>query len=431
MIPVRSLSLARPTPALPGTFRSLRIHNYRLYWLGLLVSLVGTWMQSVAQAWLVLDLTGSPLALGTVTALQFLPVLFLSLPAGVIVDRVPKQRLILVTQSVQMLQALALGLLVVTGQVQLWHVYALAMLLGLTNAFDNPARQAFVSELVGPDDLPNAVGLNSTLFNGARILGPALGGVLIALVGVGPCFLGNAASFLAVLASLLAMRRSELRPARPPRNGRLLSQVAEGLRFASSTPVVRLPLLLLAVVGTLGYNFTVTLPLLARYALGSDALGFGGLTSAIGLGSLVGALIVASVQRTSIRAILLGAATFALLLLAVAASPWYPLTLGLLMALGLASIAYSTGTNTTLQLNTPPELRGRVMSLFTLLFIGSTPLGGLATGALADALGIRVALGLEALVCLAGVVAVAALARRATEAVAAPAASSRVERRAA
>lgn len=396
---------------IPRTFRSLRNYNYRLYWIGLLISLVGTWMQTVAQGWLVLDLTGSPLSLGTVTALQFLPVLVLSLPAGVLVDRVPKRRLIAFTQSAAMLQALALGLLVVTGQVQLWHVYLLALLLGCTTAFDNPARQAFVSELVAREDLPNAVGLNSTLFNGARIVGPALGGLVIATFGIGICFLGNAVSFLAVLAGLLLMRPEELRPARSVSRGRLLGQIADGLRFARHTRAVLLPMILMAVIGTFGYNFTVVLPLLARYALDTDALGFGALTSAMGLGSLIGALAVASLQRTSLRLILLAAAAFSALELAVAVSGSYPLTTLLLVVLGLASIFFSTGVNTTLQLHTPEHLRGRVMSLFTLLFLGSTPLGGLVTGALADRLGIQATLATEALLCGLAVLAVTWIAR--------------------
>lgn len=399
----------RPLPFRPGvprTFRALRGYNYRLYYSGLLISLIGTWMQTTAQAWLVLDLTDSPLALGSVIALQFLPYLLFSLPAGVIVDRFPKPRLILVTQSLAMVQALMLAALVFTGAVEIWHVYVLAGLLGLNNSIDNPARQSFLSELVRREDLPNAVALNSTLFNSARIVGPSVGGLLIAVAGVGACFLVNGLSYLAVLAGLLLMRRDLLKPALTKR-APFLRQIGEGLGYVRRTPDLLLPLLLMTVIGMFGYNFTVVLPLLARYALDANPVEFGALTSAMGAGSLIGALVVATLQRTSWRVILWGAAGFSLLEAAVALSRWYVPTLVLLAVLGLCGIAFTTGINTTLQLSSTPEFRGRVMSLYVMVFGGSTPIGGLITGGLADRAGIQATLLLEAAICAAAVAAVA------------------------
>ncbi len=253
------------------TFQSLRNYNFRLFWLGQLVSLVGTWMQIVGQSWLVLELSGSPLALGTMAALQFLPISALTLFAGVLVDRVSKRRLLLLTQSVALTQALLLAVLVYTGLARLWHVYLLAATLGVVNAVEHPARQAFVVELVGRDDLPNAVALNSTLFNGARVLGPAIGGVVIARLGLAYCFLLNAASFLAVLGGLLAMRRQQLLAPAPHARGRVLGELRAGLSFSLHTPPVLLAIALVGVFGTFGYNFTVGLPLLAHDALGLDA----------------------------------------------------------------------------------------------------------------------------------------------------------------
>ena len=388
----------------PRTFQSLRNYNFRLFWFGQLMSLIGTWMQTVGQAWLVLELTQSPLALGTVTALQFLPVLVLTLFAGVIVDRLPKRRLLLVTQSAALVQALALALLVSSGLVQLWHVYLLAALLGLVNAFDNPTRQAFIIEMVGREDLVNAVALNSTLFNGARVVGPALGGIVIASVGLAVCFYVNALSFLAMLAGLLLMREGLLRA--PPRRpaGRVLSQLVEGISYAVRTPAVLLIVILMGTLGTFGYNFTVVLPLLARNVLGVGAEGFGALTSAMGAGSLAAALVLATLRRTSRRTLFLGAASFTLLLAVLAGSRWYAVSLVVMVLLGIAGLAFTATANALLQLSVPDVLRGRILSLYTLLFLGSTPIGGLVTGFLADRWGIQMALGLESLVCAVGVI---------------------------
>ena len=388
---------------LAGTFRSLRNYNYRLFFFGQMISLTGTWMQTIGQAWLVLDLTHSPLALGTVTMLQFLPISLLVLFGGVIADKVPKRRLLVLTQTSAMAQAFVLAFLTWSGLVTLWEIYILAAMLGLTNAIDNPTRQAFVVEMVGRDDIMNAVALNSSMFNGARLVGPAVGGVIIAVVGVGAAFFINGASFIAVIIGLLLMRPRLLYPTRRSGEGRVLEQLVEGLRYSLRTPAILLIVILMAAIGTFGYNFTVVLPLLARNALHVGSIGFGAMTSAVGVGSLVAALTLATLRKTSRRTLLIGAMAFTVFLAAVAASPWYPLTLVLLVALGVASISFTATANTSLQISAPDHLRGRVMSLYMLLFAGTTPIGGALTGIMAERLGIRLTVGIEAAVCAVGI----------------------------
>jgi MFS family permease len=393
-------------------FRAFRNPNYRLFWFGQLVSLTGTWMQSVAQAWLVLRLTGSPLALGTVTLVQTTPFLLFSLFGGVIADRVRKRRLLLVTQTVMALDALTLATLTVSGRITLPLIYVLVGLMGLANAVDNPTRQAFVSEMVGPDDLPNAVALNSTLFNAARLIGPALGGVTIAAVGVAGCFSLNALSFLAVIGGLLRMRPERFFTAPRPARGHVLRQIGEGLRYAVRTPDVALVVLLMAVIGTFGYNFQVIMPLLARFVLHTGPAGFGALTSAVAAGSLIGSLAIAYTGRARWQTLLMGAAGFSVCLLAVALSHVWLVSMALLAALGLCSIVFTATANTRLQLTTPPHLRGRVMSIYSLLFMGSTPVGSLIIGTLAERLGVQPAVAGAAAACGVGVLASLAYARR-------------------
>ena len=393
------------------TFSSLTIYNYRVFWIGQLISLSGTWMQTTAQAWLVLKLTNSSVALGTVTMLQFLPITVLTLFGGVLADRLPKRAVLFCTQVVAMAQALVLAALVLTNTVQLWQVYALALLLGVVNAFDNPTRQAFVSELVGKDQLRNAVALNSSLFNAARVMGPAAGGVIISTVGIGQAFLFNGLSFIPVLAGLALMRPKDFYATAHPPRANVFRQVAEGVRYAVHTPDILLVLLTMAVVGTFGYNYTTILPLLARYVLGTGAVGLGVLTSAVGVGSLVAALAVASARRIS-QAVLLGAAmAFSILLLLVGLSSWLPLTLLLLGLMGAVGIVFTSSANTRLQLTAPGELRGRVMSLYFLLFAGTTPLGGLLVGVLAARLGVQPTVALMGALCITGVAAATVFAR--------------------
>jgi len=397
----------------PGrTFASLAIFNYRVFWLGQLVSVSGTWMQTTAQAWLVLKMTNSPLALGTVTMLQFLPVTVLTLFGGVLADRLPKRKVVFCTQTVAALQALLLAVLVLTNTVQLWQIYALALLLGVVNAFDNPTRQAFVVELVGREHLQNAIALNSSLFNSARVIGPAIGGIVITAVGIGQAFLFNGLSFIPLIVGLLFLRPGQFYAVPQPQRGNVFRQLAAGVRYAVGTPEVLLILMTMAVMGTFGYNFNTILPLIAKYVLHAGALGLGVLTSALGVGSLIAALGVASARRTS-HAVLLGAAAlFSVVLLLVGLSPWLPLTLALLVLLGAASIVFSASANTRLQLTTPSELRGRVMSLYFLLFAGTTPIGGFLVGVLATRMGVQATTVLFGVICLVGVAGASLFARR-------------------
>jgi MFS family permease len=383
-------------------FVALSVRNFRLFWFGQLISLSGTWMQTVGQAWLVLNLTQSPFAVGTVTTLQFLPITLLVLFGGVFADRVPKRRFLVITQSAAMLQALVLALLVSTGAVRLWHVYLLALALGITNAFDNPTRQAFVPEMVGKDLVPNAVPLNSTLFNAARIVGPAIGGITIALFGVAGTFYLNAATFVPVIIALLMMRTSELFPVEKG-SGRMLTQLREGLDFAFRTPSVLLILMLMAFVGTFGYNFSTALPLLARFVLHTGSVGFGTMTAVLGVGSLMAALAIAYTRRSDERQILIGGGVFSVLLILVGLSHWYGLTLVLLMLMGVSGIIFTASANTRLQLLAPGHLRGRIMSLYVLLFAGTTPVGAFLLGNVAERLGVQQAIVLFGVLSTAGV----------------------------
>jgi MFS family permease len=369
------------------TFRSLRIRNYRLFFLGQLVSLTGTWMQQVAQDWLVLRLTDRALPVGITTALQFLPVLLFAAWGGLAADRVDKRRLLAATQAAMGTLALVLGVLTLTGSVRLWMVYLLAFLLGCATAFDMPARQAFVTEMVGSDQVSNAVALNSAVVNSARVVGPAAAGVLIATVGIAPAFLLNAVSYLAVIAGLLAMDPAELhRRAPAPRAG---GQVRAGLRHVWATPVLRSTLLLVAVVGTLGVNTRVVLPLLARFTFQTGPGGYGLLASVAAAGSVVGALAVASRARPTRRLLLGSAAALGVVSLAAAAAPTFGWELAALVPLGVATITFLATANSTLQLASSPQLRGRVMALYGIVFLGSTPLGSVVVGWLAERYGPR------------------------------------------
>jgi MFS family permease len=389
-------------------FRALEVRNYRLFWIGQLISQTGSWMQRTAQDWLVLQLTHSPFALGLVTALQFLPVLLLSLIGGVISDRWPKHRLVTITQVAALIQAAVFAILVGTGAIQLWHVYVLATLQGIITAIDNPVRQSFVVELVGRDHLINAVALNSMLFNGSRIVGPALAGIMIAsasstLGGISLVLAVNAISFVAVLVGLLMMRPSEFSNVPPVVAGKIGQRLLEGLVYVWHTPSVLLVMIVVAAIGTFGYNFSVVLPLLSGFVLHTDAAGFGGLSAALGLGSLIGALSTAYARQVTVRRLIVGSACFSVLLGAVALSTSFAISAALLVALGFAGILFSTSANTLLQLAVPDALRGRVMSLYMLLFAGSTPIGALLIGTLSNIIGVSETLLVCAALCLLGV----------------------------
>lgn len=393
---------SRGVRSLARTFSSFRNRNYRLFWFGQLFSVTGTWVQRIAQAWLVLQLTDSSFALGLVNALQFMPMMFLSLFGGVFADRLPKRKVLIATQSAMSFQALTLALLVSSGAIQVWHIYVLAALLGLATSFDNPTRQAFVIELVGPKDIPNAVALNSSLFNTARIVGPSVGGALIAAFGIAVPFFVNAVSYLAVIGGLLLMRPEDFHDVPRPARGPVLTRMREGISYAIRTPEVAFVLIVLGFLGTFGYQFTVLLPLIARYVLDTGALGFGGLLTAMGAGSLVAALSMAYLNRPTERMLLVGATAFTILLGLVGLSTMLPLTVGILILLGAASITFTATANSRLQLLAPGELRGRVMSLYIFLFAGTAPIGALALGTFAEHLGVRVAVGIMTLICTIG-----------------------------
>jgi MFS family permease len=379
------------------TFAALSVPNYRRYYGGQAISLIGTWMQMTAQAWLVLTITHSSTALGVIVALQTLPVLLLGPYGGVIADRINKRYMMIGLQSAMGVQALILGLLTVTGVVQVWEIGALAALLGLNNAFENPARQSFMMELVGPEHLRNAVSLNSVLVNVARTIGPAVAGILIATVGDGVCFLANAGSFVAVVASLTTMDRSTLSPSTPARRAR--GQLREGLRYVRSTPQLAVPLLMMALAGCLTYEFQVSLPVMASRGLHVGATGYGFMTSAMGIGAVAGGLLVAARGKTGLGPLTLAASGFGVAMGLATLAPGLPLELAALAFAGGMSIAFMSTANSTLQLGAAPEMRGRVMSLWFVGFQGSTPIGGPIVGWVMAVAGARAGLGLGAVTC--------------------------------
>jgi MFS family permease len=381
------------------TFAALSVPNYRRYYGGQAISLIGTWMQMTAQAWLVLTLTHSSTALGGIVALQTLPVLLLAPYGGVIADRVDKRKLMVALQTVMGVQALVLGVLTITHSVKVWEIGALAALLGLNNAFENPARQSFMMEMVGPAHLRNAVTLNSVLVNVARSIGPAVAGVLIATTGEGVCFLVNAGSFVAVVASLMTMKRSELDPVVPA--PRAPGQLREGFSYVRSKRELAIPLLMMGAVGCLTYEFQVSLPVMARHGLNAGATGYGFMTAAMGVGAVVGGLFVAARGRTGQGPLVLAATAFGIAVGLAALAPNLGTELVLLALTGASSIAFMSTGNSTLQLNADPSMRGRVMSLWFVAFQGSTPIGGPAIGAVMALAGPRAGLGLGAVTCLA------------------------------
>jgi MFS family permease len=392
---------------------ALRHRDFRLFWIGQLVSQIGTWMQSVAQAWLVLELTQSPLQLGIVSALQFTPVLFLSPIGGALSDRFAKRRVLLISQTAMKLQALVLAVLVWSGHIQYWHVAVLAAIYGLGRAIDIPARQAYVTDLVGRSDLANAVALNSVVMNGARIVGPAIAGLLIAAFGVALAFLLNGVSFVAVLISLLAIRTE----GRPDPAGRLgiREGVLGALNYAARTPPVAFTLGLMVIVSLLVLNFNVVVPLVARDVLNLGAHGFGLLMSALGSGAVVGGFGVALLRRGQPPLSFLAgsAATLCAGLVALALVGHFGVAAAVLALLGCCQILFTTGCNTILQLIAPNALRGRVMGLYTVTFAGMTPFGSLLVGVIAEHLGVRVACAVGGAVGLLGVIVLVLVAHRA------------------
>ena len=372
------------------TFSSLRIRNYRLYFTAQLISVSGTWMQTVAQSWLVLHLTGSGVDLGIVVGLQFLPMLVFGPVGGLVADRMNKRRLLYLTQAAGGVLALVLGVLVVSHQVQLWQVYVLAALLGLVNVFDNPARQTFIMEMVGRDDLPNAVSLNTVVMNASRVVGPAIGGVVITLVGLGVCFFINAASYMAVIIGLSMMRSAELHPTGTVERAK--GQIREGFRYVWRTPSLRNTLIAVAVIGIFAYNFTVTLALLAKNTFHGGAGTYSILTACMGAGAVVGGLLAAHRARPTPRLLQVLALVFGGLLGAVALAPTLATAAVLIVFMGAASIGFIATANASLQLGAEPAMRGRVMALYAMAFLGTTPIGAPLVGAIAQWTSPRVSL---------------------------------------
>ena len=389
---------------------SLRHRNYRLFFYGQLVSQGGTWMQTVAQSFLVLGLTHSGTQLGLTTAVRFLPVLLFGQAGGVFADRADKRRVLYVTQASAGLLAAVFAVLTGTHEMHLWTVYVLAVALGFVNVFDNPARQSFISELVPPDDLPNAVTLNSVSMNIARVFGAALGGVTAAALGLVLCFALNAVSFGAVLASLAAMRAAELYPAR--RLTRKPGQIRQGLRYVRGTPELLIPLVMIAVIGALAWEFPVSLPLMASKVFGGGAAAYGVMASVMGVGAVAGGLVSAARGRPRGVSLCLAAIGWGIAILLAAVAPTMPLELAALLFVGYGSITFNSMAKTALQLAAKPTMRGRVMALWGLAWLGSTPIGGSIVGWIGQDAGARWALvvgGLPTLLC--GLLALPVLAR--------------------
>lgn len=392
------------------TFRSMSVRNYRLYFAGQLISTTGTWMQSIAQAWLVLQITGSGVALGVTVALQFTPVLLVGAWGGLVADRVDKRRLLVGTQAAAGVLALVLGSVTALGVVQLWMIYVLALGLGAVNALDNPARRAFVVEMVGAEHVSNAVSLSSAMFMAARVIGPAIAGLVIAGFGVSWCFFANGVSYSAAVIAFLAMRENEFFSVEPiPRRK---GQLREGLRYAWSTPALRLVLVLTAVIGTLAFNFQVVLPLLAKQTFSGGADTLGVLYASMSIGSVIGALVSAHEARATRRFVLGAALAFGAALVGAALAPTFALELLVLVPVGAAGIAFTAMANGVLQTETAPEMRGRVAALFTVAFLGSTPIGGPIIGWVSEQLGPRAGLWVGGIATLAVTVAAVAAIRR-------------------
>ncbi|MFI1289014.1 MFS transporter [Streptomyces sp. NPDC020792] len=390
---------APDTPRKSSMFSSLRVRNYRLFFLGQVVSNTGTWMQRIAQDWLVLSLTGSSAAVGITTALQFLPMLLFGLYGGVLVDRLPKRPTLLVTQSAMAVTGLALAVLTLTGQVQVWHVYLAAFAVGLATVVDNPARQSFVSEMVGPKQLQNAVSLNSANFQSARLIGPAVAGLMITGVGTGWAFLANGLSFVAPIVGLLLMRTRELHVVERAPRGK--GQLREGLRYVAGRPELIWPIVLVGFIGTFGFNFPVWLSAYAEQVFHAGAGAYSLFNTVMAVGSLIGALLAARRGTARLRVLIAAAAAFGALEIVAALAPSYWLFALLMAPIGIFGLTVNVTANTAVQMGTDPAMRGRVMALFMMVFMGGTPLGAPLVGWITDAYGARVGFAVGGVVSLA------------------------------
>ncbi len=407
-------------------FRALKYRNYRLFWFGQLVSLAGSWMQDVALSWLVLSMTDSPVALGLTMTFRFLPALLLSAYSGVLADRLPKRQTMIVVQALQMVIALVLAVLTSADLITVALIYMLALVRGIVEAVEAPTRQAFVSEMVGSRDLPNAVALNSTLFSAARIAGPAVGAVVISTMGMAACFYINAVSFLAVIIALAMMRPAEFfadRSAAAASEGR---GMREGFRYVRATPELMVVFVAMGALATFGFSFQTSLPLVARYMLDGGASTLALLMIAMGAGSVVAGLIAAYRGKPTLRLLLGSGAAFSVFLFLVGLSSSPAVTMMLMFMLGLATVLFLTSANTRLQLVVPDHLRGRVLGIYLMFFVGTIPLGSYLTGQLAESVGIQTTLFILASISLLGVGAAVALALRARAALAGGARSGAV-----
>ncbi|MEU0986343.1 MFS transporter [Streptomyces sp. NPDC005953] len=411
--PAPSSPAGKASDGIPPTtmFSSLKNRNYRLFAAGQVVSNTGTWMQRIAQDWLVLTLTGSASAVGITVALQFLPMLLFGLYGGVLADRLPKRPLLLATQAAMAITGLALAALTLSGEVQVWHVYVTAFALGLVTVIDNPARQTFVADMVGPDQLANAVSLNSANFQSARLVGPAVAGVLITAVGSGYAFLFNGLSFIAPIAALLLMRTSELhRSVRTPRGK---GQLREGLRYVSAHPELIWPIVLVGFVGTFGFNFPIWLSAFVDDVYDSGASTYGLLNTLMAVGSLVGALLAARRGTSRLRLLVGAAVIFGILEVVAAFAPHFWIFAGLLVLIGMFGLTVNVTANSTVQMASDPAVRGRVMSLYMMVFVGGTPLGAPVFGWITDVYGPRIGFAAGGVLSFAGALLVGLMLARA------------------
>jgi MFS family permease len=380
------------------TFSSLSVRNYRLYFFGQIVSMSGTWIQSVAQMWLVYELTGSGVALGVVTALQFTPVLVAGMWGGIVADRFDKRKILIATQAAAALLAALLGTLTAFGVIELWMIYVLAFALGSVSVIEVPTRQSFVIEMVGEDQLSNAVGLNSTVFTSARVIGPAVAGLLIAGVGIAWCFLINAVSFAAVIVSITKMNPHELHRGAPVERAK--GQLREGLRYVWNTPVLRSSLLMMAIIGTIAFNFRILLPVMAEREFGGGAGTFGALSALMGVGTVLGALFAASRRQPTRKTLIYSAIAYGVLIVIAGLAPTLSLEMIALVPMGAAGIAFVVTANSTLQLNAKESMRGRVMALYSVVFLGSTPIGSPIVGWIGETFGVRAGFFISGFACL-------------------------------
>ena len=391
---------------------ALAVPNFRTYFASAAIAQCGGWLLRTTQAWLVLDLTGSPAALAVVTIAQALPVTILTLFAGIMIDRTQSRRLLVMVQVVFGIQAAILAVLIFGQQIQFWHIMVLASILGIASAVDFPTRSAIVSELVEPPLVGNGIALNSALNSAARIIGPGLGGLMLSIWGSGVCFAVTAIVYGGTTLGLLALRGEEFYPKRLARKTALFKQLAEGLRYSFSTPSLSVNMVLAGFFGTFAYNWALVLPLLARFALDSGAEGFGALNMAMGTGSMLGAFALATRLKASMRLLLISAAAFAGSMLVLAHAPNMPVALMMLVLTGMLSVSFNATNNTLLQIEAREDIRGRVLSLYMFLMIGTTPFGSAITGFVANTFDVRLALQINAGVCLIGLALAALLVRR-------------------